>query len=145
MVVGLLGLWARRIFVDRVRYISAPSDHLMLALLVAIAGTGLGMKYLAHTDVVAVKAFFLGLMRFDWQPLPSDLMLLAHLTLVLALMIVFPFSKLCMRRGYSLAQRVIKSIIPENGVILPIGRAILIDSAGDVTWPSLRRPKSGHF
>lgn len=94
MVVGLLGLWARRIFVDRVRYISAPSDHLMLALLVAIAGTGLGMKYLAHTDVVAVKAFFLGLMRFDWQPLPSDLMLLAHLTLVLALMIVFPFSKL---------------------------------------------------
>ena len=94
MVVGLLGLWARRILVDRVRYISAPSDHLMLALLVAIAGTGLGMKYLTHTDVVAAKAFFLGLMRFDWQPLPPDLMLLAHLTLVLALMVVFPFSKL---------------------------------------------------
>jgi len=34
MVAGLAGLWARRFLVDRVRYISAPSDHLMLALLV---------------------------------------------------------------------------------------------------------------
>jgi nitrate reductase gamma subunit len=30
MVVGLGGLWARRFLVDRVRYISSPSDHLML-------------------------------------------------------------------------------------------------------------------
>ena len=34
------GLWARRFLVDRVRYISAPSDHLMLALLVAIGASG---------------------------------------------------------------------------------------------------------
>ena len=38
MIAGLGGLWARRFLVDRVRYISAPSDHLMLALLVAIGG-----------------------------------------------------------------------------------------------------------
>ena len=38
MVAGLAGLWARSFLVDRVRYISAPSDHLMLALLVAIGG-----------------------------------------------------------------------------------------------------------
>ena len=94
MVAGLLGLWARRFLVDRVRYISSPSDHLMLALLVGIGASGLGMKYLAHTDIVAVKAFFLGLMRFSWQPLPADLFLLAHLTLVAILMIVFPVSKL---------------------------------------------------
>jgi len=94
MLVGLLGLWARRFLVDRVRYITGPSDHLMLALLVAIAGSGLAMKYLAHTDVVALKAFFLGLMVFDWQPLPSDPILLVHITLVAALMIVFPISKL---------------------------------------------------
>lgn len=94
MLAGLLGLWGRRFLVDRVRYISSPSDHLMLALLVAIAASGLTMKYLAHTDIVAVKAFFIGLMSFSWQPLPADPMLLVHLTLVASLMIVFPFSKL---------------------------------------------------
>ncbi len=94
MVAGLLGLWARRIVVPRVRYISAPSDHLMLALLIGIGASGLAMKYVARTDIVAVKAFFLGLMRFDWQPLPADPALLVHLTLVAALMIVFPVSKL---------------------------------------------------
>jgi len=94
MLAGLAGLWARRFLVDRVRYISSPSDHLMLALLIAIGLTGLGMKYVAHTDIVAVKAFFLGLMYFDWQPLPTDLLLNLHLLLVALLMIVFPFSKL---------------------------------------------------
>jgi nitrate reductase gamma subunit len=94
MLAGLLGLWARRFLVDRIRYISTPSDHLMLALLVGIALSGLGMGYVAHTDIVAVKAFFLGLMRFSPQPLPADPLLLAHLGLVVVLMIVFPISKL---------------------------------------------------
>jgi len=94
MVAGLAGLWARRFLVDRVRYISSPSDHLMLALLIAIGLTGLGMKYVAPTDIVAVKAFFLGLMYFDWQPMPADPLLFLHLSMVAMLMIIFPFSKL---------------------------------------------------
>ena len=94
MIAGLAGLWARRFLVDRVRYISAPSDHLMLALLVAIGGSGTAMRFAIHTDVVALKAFALGLVRFDWQPIPPDGVLLLHLGLVVALMAVFPFSKL---------------------------------------------------
>ena len=94
MAAGLAGLWARRFLVDRVRYISTPSDHLMLALLLAIAATGLGMKYVSHTDIVAVKSFFLGLMTFQVRELPADPVLAVHLVLVAALMIVFPFSKL---------------------------------------------------
>ncbi len=94
MLAGLAGLWGRRVFVDRVRYISAPSDHLMLALLIAIGMSGVAMRYLVHTDIVALKGFFLGLMQLDWQPLPPDPMLLTHLALVALLMIVFPFSKL---------------------------------------------------
>jgi nitrate reductase gamma subunit len=94
MVAGLAGLWARRWFVDRVRYISTPSDHLHLALLIAIGLTGLGMRFVRHTDIVAVKAFMLGLMRLDVQPLPGDPVLLVHLALVALLMIVFPISKL---------------------------------------------------
>ena len=94
MIVGLAGLWARRLLVDRVRYISAPSDHLMLALLVAIGGSGVAMRFGVHTDIVALKAFALGLVRLDWQPLPPDGVLALHLVLVAALMVVFPFSKL---------------------------------------------------
>ena len=94
MVAGLGGLWARRFLVDRVRYISTPSDHLHLALLVAIGLSGLGMRFVSHTDIVAVKAFMLGLMRLDIQPLPTDPLLLLHLALVALLMIVFPISKL---------------------------------------------------
>lgn len=94
MVAGLAGLWARRIIVPRIRYISAPSDHLMLVLLIAIGISGLSMKFVAHTDIIAVKAFFLGLMRFNIQPLPTDINLLVHLGLVALLMLIFPFSKL---------------------------------------------------
>lgn len=94
MLVGLLGLWARRVLVDRVRYISAPSDHLMLALLAAITVSGLLMKYVWHTNIVAVKGFFLGLLSFDLLPLPADPALLAHLGLVVILMLIFPISKL---------------------------------------------------
>ena len=94
MIGGLLGLWARRILVDRVRYVSTPSDHLMLLLIVAIGLTGLGMRYVAHTDIVAVKAFMLGLLVLDWQPLPADPVLLVHLFLVATLLIIFPISKL---------------------------------------------------
>lgn len=94
MVAGLLGLWGRRLLVDRVRYISALSDHLMLALLVLIGASGLSLRYLARTDIIQTKAFFRGLLTFDWQPLPTDPVLLLHLGLVWFLLVVFPFSKL---------------------------------------------------
>ncbi len=97
MLGGLAGLWARRLLIARVRYISRPSDHLMLALLVGIAVSGLIITYVTYTDIVAVKVFFLGLIRFDWghlQILPADVLLFAHLLPVIALMAVFPFSKL---------------------------------------------------
>jgi len=94
MVVGLAGLWARRFLVDRVRYISSTTDHLMLALLVLLGLSGLAMTYVVHVDVVAVKLFFRGLLSFDLSPLPADPLLFLHLFLVAILMIVFPFSKL---------------------------------------------------
>ena len=67
----------------------------MLLLLLAIGISGMMMKHgVAPTDIIAVKAFFLGLMRFSPQPLPADPVLLVHLLLVAVLMIVFPMSKL---------------------------------------------------
>jgi nitrate reductase gamma subunit len=94
MLAGLGGLLIRRIFVDRVRYISAPSDYLWLLLLIIIGISGLMMKFVAHTDIVMVKQFFTGLMGFSIGTLPIDFTLLVHLALVALLMILFPFSKL---------------------------------------------------
>jgi len=99
MLAGLAGLLARRIFVDRVRYISAPSDHLMLLLLIAIGASGALMTFIEHTDIVALKSFLIGLMTFAWASnnltaIPNDLVLIVHLSLVILLMLIFPFSKL---------------------------------------------------
>lgn len=94
MLAGLAGLLVRRIFVDRVRYISAPSDYLWLVMLIFIGVSGLMMKFVAHTDIVMVKQFFTGLMGLHIGTLPIDFPLIIHLTLVALLMLLFPFSKL---------------------------------------------------
>jgi nitrate reductase gamma subunit len=94
MVVGLFGLWARRFLVDRIRYISSPSDHLMLLLLISIGVTGMLMTFVIPINIVAVKGFTMGLMTFDLQPLPGSAVLLIHLALIIVLMVVFPISKL---------------------------------------------------
>ncbi|NDU85875.1 MAG: nitrate reductase [Ferrovum sp.] len=94
MVVGLGGLWGRRILVPRIRYISTPSDHLMLVLLLTIGFSGLTMKYLVRPDILAVKEFILGLLRFDVQPFPAGFPVFIHLSMVALLLLIFPFSKL---------------------------------------------------
>lgn len=94
MVVGLLGLLGRRIFVARVRYISAPSDYLMLILIIVIGMSGLIMSFVSHIDIVQVKVFMLGMLSFDFQALPDSGVLIVHLLLVALLGFILPISKL---------------------------------------------------
>ncbi len=97
MVIGLGGLLARRILVERIRYISAPSDYLMLILLLGIGITGLAMNFVVHTDIIQFKDFLLGVLTlkiFSLPIIPADPLLLLHLFFVIILMMIFPFSKL---------------------------------------------------
>ncbi len=94
MLAGLFGLLARRFFVERIRYISTPSDYLMLVLLIGIAASGLLMKFAGHPDVILVKNFFTGLMHLSIQSLPANAVLYVHLSLVFTLLLIFPMSKL---------------------------------------------------
>ncbi len=94
MLVGLAGLLARRIVVDRVRYISAPSDYLMLLLIIGIGATGALMTFVTNADIITLKDYLLGLMVFDIRTLPTDPILLVHLFMVIVLMAIFPISKL---------------------------------------------------
>jgi nitrate reductase gamma subunit len=94
LLIGLVALLARRIFLERIRYISQLSDYLMLVLLLVIGMSGTMMTFVVHTDIIQLKAFALGLMCFDWKPIPTEPVLLVHLGAVVLLMIIFPFSKL---------------------------------------------------
>ena len=94
MVIGLLGLLTRRFVVDRVKYISAPSDYLMLLLLLGIGMSGMLMTFVATPDIVQLKRFLLGVMMFQWEEFPASAILVIHMLLVALLMIIFPFSKL---------------------------------------------------
>jgi [DsrC]-trisulfide reductase subunit M len=97
MLAGLAGLFARRIFVARVRYISAPSDYLMLILIGVIAASGLLMSFIPfyYIDIVQLKSFMLGTITFDFsQEMPSSVVLMIHLGLVAVLGFILPISKL---------------------------------------------------
>ncbi len=94
MLLGLGGLLFRRIVVDRIRYISAPSDYLMLLLIIGIGATGALMTFVTHTDIVTLKSYLLGLMVFEIRTMPTDTILVIHLSLVILLMAIFPISKL---------------------------------------------------
>ena len=103
LVAGLAALLARRVLVDRVRYVSVPSDYLHLALLLAIAASGAALKRLWPVDLYPVGAFLRGVLALDWQPLPAHAGLVVHLVLVLALLAVFPISKLVHAPGIAFA------------------------------------------
>ncbi len=94
MVIGLLGLLARRFVVARVRYISAPSDYLMLIMLIFIGISGLVMQLVVRPDIIAIKEFFLSWMGLSIVDISFNTPLIIHLSLVALLMIIFPFSKL---------------------------------------------------
>ncbi|NNE63277.1 MAG: nitrate reductase [Gammaproteobacteria bacterium] len=94
MMLGLAGLLLRRIVVDRVRYISSPSDYLMLAMLLLIGFSGLMMQLFFRPDIIAIQGYFSGLLNFELLSLPLSTPLVVHLVMVAILLIIFPFSKL---------------------------------------------------
>lgn len=95
-MLGALGLLLLlRLVIDRHAYISVMTDYLLLLLLMAIALTGVIMKYFIRVDIANIKVFSIGIISMNPQPLPTgEPILLVHLTLVLLLLMYFPFSKL---------------------------------------------------
>lgn len=92
--VAALVLFWRRMALPRTLYISNLPDYMALALLGAIAGTGILMSYWAHVNIVEVKAFALGLLTLRPVAPPQHPLFLIHFFLVQVLLVYFPFSKL---------------------------------------------------
>ena len=102
-LAGIAVLAARRALVDRMRYITVPSDWAHLALLGAILLSGTLLKRVWPTDLAAVGAWLRGTLALDWRSLPDHLGLWAHLALVAALLAVYPISKLVHAPGVAFA------------------------------------------
>jgi nitrate reductase gamma subunit len=93
-LVPLVFLFVLRIVVDRTFYISIMTDYIILALLILIAMTGVIAKYYVRTNIIAVKSFIMGLVNFRPEAIPGDIVFIVHFTLVMFLLVYFPFSKL---------------------------------------------------
>jgi len=95
LLVGVTLLFLRRVLITQVKYISLASDFFPLFLIIAIAGTGILMRYFIKVDVVGAKALSLGLVTLHpTVPEGIGLLFYIHLFLVCVLLVYFPFSKL---------------------------------------------------
>ena len=104
IVAALAFLLLRRWISPRLRYISGVADQLPLLLLLAIATTGILLRYVDKTDVVSVKEFAIGLVSFHPSvPAGIGALFFVHLFLVSALFAYAPFSKLTHMAGVFLS------------------------------------------
>ena len=105
LLASLVYLIQRRLTDSRVRYISLFTDYFALSLLLGVAISGIWMRYLGRTDIVAVKQFAIGLAVF--HPIaPANNVgawFFVHLALVSTLAAYFPFSKLVHMAGVFLS------------------------------------------
>jgi nitrate reductase gamma subunit len=95
-ILAALGfLLARRLFNERLRYLSLPNDYFPLWLLLGIVCTGMWMRYIDKIDVASAKVFIMGLASFSpAAEIRLSGIFYAHLALVSCLLMYFPFSKL---------------------------------------------------
>ncbi|RMG72937.1 MAG: menaquinol oxidoreductase, partial [Nitrospirae bacterium] len=88
-------LFLRRLFVPSVRYISLPADYFPLFLIMAIAGTGMLMRYFWKVDIIKVKELTMGLATLHPHvPDGIGVIFYIHIFLVSTLFAYFPFSKM---------------------------------------------------
>ncbi len=95
LLLAVTLLLARRILLQRVRYVSLLNDYFPLLLLMGIAGTGALMRYVVGIDASSAKELAMGLVSFR-PTIPQGIgpLFFIHLFLVSTLLAYFPFSKL---------------------------------------------------
>ncbi len=97
-------LFSRRVLIPQVKYISLAADYFPLFLIIAIAGTGIYMRYFLRVDIVAIKDLTMSLVVMK-PAVPEGVSptLYVHLFLVSSLLAYFPFSKLMHMGGVFLS------------------------------------------
>ena len=104
LVFAVTFLLFRRLVSAQMRIISLSTDYFPLFLILAIALSGISMRYLDKVDIVAVKFLIQGLLSFQFNhPAEIGAIFYVHLFLVCVLMGYFPFSKLMHMGGIFLS------------------------------------------
>ena len=104
LLLAALYLFLRRVSVPQLRYISLASDYFPLFLIIALAGSGILMRYFLRVDVTNVKELITGLASFH-PTIPEGIgsIFFVHLFLISVLIAYFPFSKLMHAGGVFLS------------------------------------------
>jgi len=104
LLAAVTYLFARRLFIRQVKYISLASDYFPLFLIFGIALTGILMRYFIKIDVTAAKELTMGLVTFR-PTIPEGVgsVFYIHLFFVSVLLAYFPFSKLMHLAGIFLS------------------------------------------
>jgi nitrate reductase gamma subunit len=116
LLLAVTYLFLRRIYIPQVRYISLPADYFPLFLIIAIALTGVLIRYtgpimryavgidVLSVDIIRVKELAIGLFKFRPKtPEGIGTIFYIHLFLVSVLIAYFPFSKLMHLAGIFLS------------------------------------------
>jgi nitrate reductase gamma subunit len=100
LLAAVTYLFIRRAALPQLRYISLFGDYFPLFLIIAIAMSGVLMRYFIKTDIVGVKMLTMGLVTFS-PTVPSGIgpVFYIHLFLLCVLFAYFPFSKLAHMAG----------------------------------------------
>jgi nitrate reductase gamma subunit len=104
LLAATLFLLARRLFDQKVVYISQAADYFPLFLIIGIAATGIAMRYFTKVDIIDIKALTMGLVTFPWV-VSEEIggLFFGHLFLVCILLAYFPISKLMHMGGIFLS------------------------------------------
>lgn len=123
LLLAVTYLMLRRFYIPKVRYISLASDYFPLFLIMAIASTGILMRYFFRVDITGVKELAMGLASFSPTiPAGVSAIFYIHIFLVSTLFAYFPFSKLVHMGGVFLSptrnlannSRMVRHINPWN-------------------------------
>jgi nitrate reductase gamma subunit len=88
-------LFIRRVVIPQMKYISLPADYFPLFLILALAISGILMRYFIRVDLLKVKELAMGLASFHpTVPEGIGILFFIHFFLVCTLFAYFPFSKL---------------------------------------------------
>ncbi|MEW6375633.1 MAG: sulfate reduction electron transfer complex DsrMKJOP subunit DsrM [Thermodesulfobacteriota bacterium] len=104
ILISLGFLFFRRLISPQIRYISLPSDYFVILLIAGIAISGVLMRLFFRADLVQVKTWVMGMIRFHpTLPQGVGLVFYIHLFFVSLLIAYFPVSKLMHMPGIFLS------------------------------------------
>ncbi|MBP7736372.1 MAG: sulfate reduction electron transfer complex DsrMKJOP subunit DsrM [Spirochaetes bacterium] len=100
IIAALLFLFMRRIADRRVAYVSLFQDYFLLALIGAVALSGIWLRYFGRVDLLAVKQYALGLLSFSpVLPEKAPPSFYVHIALVSILAAAIPAGKISHMAG----------------------------------------------